>query len=61
MLAAVVVWACYSLLLRRRPSDLPQMVTLVSSIAVALPMLLLFMLERISAGLNRDSPAGLDR
>jgi drug/metabolite transporter (DMT)-like permease len=44
MLAAVVVWAGYSLLLRRRPADLPQMVTLVSSIAVALPMLLPFML-----------------
>jgi drug/metabolite transporter (DMT)-like permease len=44
MLAAVAVWACYSLLLRRRPADLPQMATLVSSVAVALPMLLPFML-----------------
>ena len=44
MLAAVAVWAAYSLLLRRRPSDLPQTVTLVSSIAVALPMLLAFTL-----------------
>jgi drug/metabolite transporter (DMT)-like permease len=44
MLAAVVVWAGYSLLLRRRPADLPQMVTLVSSIVVALPMLLPFAL-----------------
>jgi drug/metabolite transporter (DMT)-like permease len=44
MLAAVVVWAGYSLLLRRRPADLPQMTTLVSSIAVALPMLLPFTL-----------------
>lgn len=42
MLAAVVVWAIYSLLLRRRPADLPQTVTLVSSIAVALPLLLVF-------------------
>jgi drug/metabolite transporter (DMT)-like permease len=42
MLAAVVVWAAYSLLLRRRPADLPQTVTLVSSIVVALPMLLAF-------------------
>lgn len=40
MLAAVVVWAIYSLLLRRRPVDLSQAVTLVSSIAIALPMLL---------------------
>jgi drug/metabolite transporter (DMT)-like permease len=44
MLAAVMVWAGYSLLLRRRPADLPQTVTLVSSIAVALPMLLPFTL-----------------
>jgi drug/metabolite transporter (DMT)-like permease len=44
MLAAVAVWAGYSLLLRRRPEDLPQMTTLVSSIAVAMPMLLPFML-----------------
>jgi drug/metabolite transporter (DMT)-like permease len=44
MLAAVVVWASYSLLLRRRPSDLSQTLTLVSSIAVAIPMLLPFTL-----------------
>jgi drug/metabolite transporter (DMT)-like permease len=44
MLGAVVVWAGYSMLLRRRPTDLPQTVTLVSSIAVALPMLLPFTL-----------------
>lgn len=44
MLAAVVVWAGYSLLLRRRPADLPQAVTLVSSIAVGLPILLPFTL-----------------
>jgi drug/metabolite transporter (DMT)-like permease len=44
MLSAVVVWAGYSLLLRRRPADLPQMATLVASIAIALPMLLPFAL-----------------
>jgi drug/metabolite transporter (DMT)-like permease len=44
MLAAVAVWAAYSLLLRRRPADLPQMLSLVSSIAVGLPMLLAVML-----------------
>jgi drug/metabolite transporter (DMT)-like permease len=44
MQAAVAVWASYSLLLRRRPSDLSQTLTLVSSIAVALPMLLPFTL-----------------
>jgi drug/metabolite transporter (DMT)-like permease len=44
MLAAVAVWAAYSLLLRRRPADLSQMLALVSSIAVGLPMLLSVML-----------------
>jgi drug/metabolite transporter (DMT)-like permease len=39
MLAAVLVWTVYSLLLRRRPADLPQDVTLAASIAVALAML----------------------
>jgi drug/metabolite transporter (DMT)-like permease len=48
MLAAVAVWAAYSLLLRRRPADLPQTLTLVSSIAVALPMLLPFTLVTAS-------------
>lgn len=48
MLAAVAVWAGYSLLLRRRPADLPQMATLVCSIAVALPMLLPFTLVAAS-------------
>ncbi len=42
MLAAVAVWSAYSLLLRRRPADLPQTVTLVASIVAALPMLLPF-------------------
>ena len=42
MLVAVAAWAAYSLLLRRRPADLPQSVTLVSSICVALPILLIF-------------------
>src|SRR5262245_45263320 len=44
MLAAVAVWAAYSLLLRRRPAHLPQAVPLLSSIVVALPLLLPFML-----------------
>jgi drug/metabolite transporter (DMT)-like permease len=39
MLAAVLVWTIYSLLLRRRPADLPQDVTLAASIAVALALL----------------------
>jgi drug/metabolite transporter (DMT)-like permease len=44
MLAAVVVWAVYSLLLRRRPADLSPTVTLVASIVPALPVLLVFTL-----------------
>jgi len=40
MLAAVVMWSAYSLLLRRRPVDLPQDVALAASIApaIALPL-----------------------
>jgi len=34
------VWAAYSLLLQRRPADLPADVALAASIAAALPMLL---------------------
>ncbi len=40
MLVAVVLWAAYSLLLRQRPADLPQDVTLAASIVVALALLL---------------------
>lgn len=39
MVAAVIVWAAYSLLLRHRPADLPQDVTLAASILVALVLL----------------------
>ena len=39
MLGAVVLWAAYSLLLRRRPADLPQDVALAASITVALAVL----------------------
>lgn len=42
MLFAVVVWAVYSLLMRRRPADLSPTVTLVASIVPALPVLLTF-------------------
>jgi drug/metabolite transporter (DMT)-like permease len=40
MLGAVLAWAVYSLLLRRRPRDLPQDVTLAASIIAALGLLL---------------------
>jgi drug/metabolite transporter (DMT)-like permease len=59
MVAAVAVWAVYSLLLRRRPADLPQTVTLVSSIAVALPMLLPFTLLAASGGSFHPSTSAL--
>jgi drug/metabolite transporter (DMT)-like permease len=36
---AVIVWAAYTLLLRHRPADLPQDVTLASSIIVALALM----------------------
>ena len=39
MLLAVVIWAAYSLLLRRRPADLPSPVALAASIASALAMM----------------------
>jgi drug/metabolite transporter (DMT)-like permease len=46
MLLAVAVWAAYSLLLKRRPADLSQTVTLSASIVAALvllaPLLFLF-------------------
>jgi drug/metabolite transporter (DMT)-like permease len=40
MLLAVVVWTAYSLLLRRRPADLPSPVALAASIAAALAMMI---------------------
>ena len=40
MLAAVAVWAAYSLILRRRPADLPPSVALGASVAAALLMML---------------------
>jgi drug/metabolite transporter (DMT)-like permease len=43
MLVAIVVWAAYSLLLRRRPADLPQNVALAASIAIALILLTPFL------------------
>jgi drug/metabolite transporter (DMT)-like permease len=39
MLLAVVLWTAYSLLLRRRPADLPSPVALAASIAAALVMM----------------------
>jgi drug/metabolite transporter (DMT)-like permease len=39
MLLAVAVWAAYSLLLRRRPADLPSPVALAASIASGLAMM----------------------
>ena len=40
MLAAVVIWAAYSLLLRRRPVDLPPIVTLAASMIVGAGLML---------------------
>ena len=53
MLVAVLVWAAYSLLLRRRPPDLPQDVTLAASIIAALALLApLFLVTRPSPPLG---------
>jgi drug/metabolite transporter (DMT)-like permease len=41
MLAAVAAWAAYSLLLERRPADLPADAALIASIVAALPLLVL--------------------
>ena len=40
MIVAVVLWAAYSLLLRRRPADLPHDVTLAATIVAAVALLL---------------------
>ena len=50
MLVAVLFWAAYSLLLKRRPPDLPQDVTLAASILVALVVLV------PATGLSASSP-----
>jgi drug/metabolite transporter (DMT)-like permease len=39
MLLAVVIWAAYSVILRRRPADLPSAVTLTASMVAALAMM----------------------
>lgn len=57
MLVAVVVWAVYSLLLRRRPADLSPTVTLVASIVPALPVLLVFTLAAGPAVAMTFSPS----
>jgi drug/metabolite transporter (DMT)-like permease len=57
MLVAVVVWAVYSLLLRRRPADLSPTVTLVASIVPALPVLLAFTLAAGPAVAMSVSPS----
>jgi len=44
MLVSVVIWAAYSLLLRRRPADLPPSVALAASIGVGLILLVPFLL-----------------
>jgi drug/metabolite transporter (DMT)-like permease len=44
MLLNVTIWAIYSLLLRRRPADLPQDVTLAGSMLAGLVLLLPFVL-----------------
>lgn len=53
VLLGVVVWTVYSLLLRRRPADLPQDVTLAVSMAAGLAMMLCLALAT-APGLHLD-------
>lgn len=46
MLGAILIWAWYTLLLRTKPDDVPQTVTLVASILVALAAMLVLLLIR---------------
>ena len=46
MLGAIVIWAWYTLLLRAKPVDVPQKVTLVASIVAALGAMLILLLIR---------------
>ncbi|MEW4458762.1 DMT family transporter [Roseibium algicola] len=46
MLGAILIWAWYTLLLRQKPSAVPQSVTLVASILVALCVMAAFLLVR---------------
>jgi drug/metabolite transporter (DMT)-like permease len=58
MLGAVLVWAVYTLLLRRRPRDLSQDVALASSIVVALALMAPFLvLQGGTEALNLSAPS----
>ena len=61
MLAAIAIWAVYSLLLRRRPADLPQVVALFASVAAGLVLLLpfLFLAPRTPAAAFVSVPVAL--
>ena len=59
MLLAVVIWAAYSFLLRRRPADLPPAVTLASSIAALIMMLPLLILGAPAPVAALGSPSAL--
>lgn len=59
MLGAVLAWSAYSLLLRRRPRDLPPNVTLAASIIAALSFLLPLLLLRAGSARFDATPATL--
>lgn len=59
MLGAVAAWAAYSLLLRRRPRDLPQDVTLAATIVAALLILAPILLLQPAAPRFEATPATL--
>ena len=52
MLLAMVVWASYSLLLRRRPTDMPSSVALAASIVAALALMVPLLIIRAPTRLS---------
>ena len=59
MLAAVVIWAAYALLLRRRPTDLSPMVTLAASMGLGAMLMLPVAVLTLHTGYLSVSPSVL--
>jgi drug/metabolite transporter (DMT)-like permease len=59
MVAAVLAWTIYSLLLRQRPTDLPQDVTLAASVVPAIALLLPAVLLTSGAAVPALTPQNL--
>lgn len=59
MIVAATVWAAYTILLRRRPPDLPQRLTLAASIVAALLVMAPFALVGLTAKLGAVASASV--